>query len=90
MKHQKGELSRTKLLTMIVLSTCRFLLPSCASFCTHCRRSARPIVGDPSLDTRWRAVQAVTSGKLVKVPLLKKGIATRTMVSSTETALTAR
>jgi hypothetical protein len=73
---------------MIVIPTGRFCCHLALSFGLIAAEAPGQIVCDASLDTQWRAVQALTSGELVKVRLLKKGVVSGTMVSSTETALT--
>jgi hypothetical protein len=82
----KGSM-RTNRLSMIVLSTRRF--------CCHLALGSMLIaveahsqMASANLETQWRAVQSLSSGELVKVRLLKKGIVSGGIVSCTDTALT--
>src|SRR5262245_42464978 len=70
------------------MSTGRFCCQLALSFALIAAEAPGQILGDASLDAQWRAVEALTSGELVKVRLLKTGIVSGTMVSCTETALT--
>jgi hypothetical protein len=45
-------------------------------------------VGDSTLDTQWRTVQALSPGEFVEVRLLKNSTVSGTIVSSTDSALT--
>jgi hypothetical protein len=83
----KGSM-RTNRLSMIVLSTGRFCCHLALGSMLIAVEAHSQIVGNASLETQWRAVQSLSSGELVKVRLLNKGIVSGGIVSCTDSALT--